>query len=55
VALFNELIDITTTKSSLEQEHDILDHVFVGNEVEESRKRFYCLCPQVLEFCDQLN
>ena len=54
VALFDELVDITARKGSLEQEHDILNHVLVGDKVKELRKRLDSLGSQVLELNNKL-
>ena len=54
MALFEKFIDIPATQRSLEKEHDILDHVFIGDEVEESGQRFNSLSTQILELCYKL-
>ena len=55
VALRNQLVDITATEGSLEQQHDVLNHVLVRDKVNERRKRLHGLCPQVLEFRHDLR
>jgi hypothetical protein len=39
VALSDELVNVSSRKSSLEQKHDILNHVFVGDEIQKGSKR----------------
>mmetsp|Transcript_66830 Transcript_66830/g.186751 ORF Transcript_66830/g.186751 Transcript_66830/m.186751 type:complete len:274 (-) Transcript_66830:230-1051(-) len=54
VALLEELIDVTTTQCALEQKHNILDHVFICDEIQESGQRFNGLGTQVFELGDKL-
>jgi len=54
VALSNELINITSREGSLEQEHDVLNHVLVGDKVKEGRKRLNSLGSQVFELDNKL-
>jgi hypothetical protein len=55
MALGDELIDITSTQGSLEKKHDVLNHVLVSDKVKKGGKGLNGLCPQILEFCHQLQ
>lgn len=54
MALFKKLVDITTAQSTLEQKHNILNHVFVSDEVKEGGKWLNSLRSKVLEFSNKL-
>mmetsp|Transcript_316 Transcript_316/g.590 ORF Transcript_316/g.590 Transcript_316/m.590 type:complete len:337 (-) Transcript_316:267-1277(-) len=54
VALGDEFVDVAATEGTLEEEHDVFDHVFVGDEVEEGGEGFDGLGAQILEFAYQL-
>jgi hypothetical protein len=54
VALSNELINVTSREGSLEQEHNVLNHVLVGNEIKEGGERLDGLCSQVFELDNKL-
>mmetsp|Transcript_18742 Transcript_18742/g.38511 ORF Transcript_18742/g.38511 Transcript_18742/m.38511 type:complete len:274 (+) Transcript_18742:577-1398(+) len=54
VALGNELVDVATGQGTFQEEHDVLDHVFVRDEVEEGREGLDGLGAEVLEFRHQL-
>lgn len=50
----NEFVDVASGEGSFEEEHDVFNHVFVGDEVEEGGEGFDCLGAKVLEFCNKL-
>jgi hypothetical protein len=54
VALGDELVDVTATEGSFKKEHDIFNHVFIGDKVEESIERLNGLGTKVLEFSYEL-
>jgi len=54
VTLGNEFVNVTAGECAFEEEHDVFDHVFVGDEVEEGGEGFDCLGAEVFEFGDQL-
>ena len=54
VALSNELINVSATEGTLKKEHNILNHVFISDEIQESGERLNSLSSQVLEFSDEL-
>mmetsp|Transcript_14589 Transcript_14589/g.22090 ORF Transcript_14589/g.22090 Transcript_14589/m.22090 type:complete len:274 (-) Transcript_14589:228-1049(-) len=49
VALGEEFVDVAAGECSLEEEHDVLNHVFVGDEVEEGSEGLNCLCADIFE------
>jgi hypothetical protein len=54
VALCEEFVDVTSGEGTLEKEHNIFNHVLVGDEIEESCERLNSLGANILEFCDKL-
>ena len=54
VTLFNKFVDITTGKGSFEQEHNILNHILVRDEIKELREGLYCLSTQILKLTHKL-
>jgi hypothetical protein len=54
VALGEEFVDVAAGESAFEEEHDIFDHVLVGDEVEEGGEGFDCLGADVFEFGHEL-
>jgi hypothetical protein len=55
VALRNQFVDIATAQSTLQQKHNILNHVLVGDKVQEGRQRLNRLASQVLELSNKLK
>lgn len=49
VALLDELVDVPARQGSLEEHHDVLDHVLVGDVLEEGRQRLLRLRLQEVE------
>jgi hypothetical protein len=54
VTLFDKFVDITTGKGPLEQEHNILNHILVSNEIKELSEGLHCLSSQILKFTHKL-
>lgn len=54
VALSNEFINISAAEGAFKKEHDVLDHVFVGDEIQKSGEGLNGLGSKVLEFGDEL-
>jgi hypothetical protein len=54
MALLEKLVNVTATESTLQQKHDILNHVFVGDEIKEGTERLNSLATQVLALRDKL-
>ena len=54
MALLEKLVNVTATESTLQQKHDILDHVFVGDEIKKGTERLNSLTTQVLALNDKL-
>ena len=50
MALGDEFVNVTAGEGSFEEEHDVFDHVFVGDEVDEGREGFDCLGAEVFDF-----
>ena len=55
VALCEEFVDVTSRQGTLEEKHDVLNHVLVGNEVEEGGEGFDCLGAYILELGHKLS
>ncbi len=49
VALLDELVDVPARQGSLEEHHDVLDHVLVRDVLEEGRQRLLRLRLQEVE------
>mmetsp|Transcript_9545 Transcript_9545/g.20728 ORF Transcript_9545/g.20728 Transcript_9545/m.20728 type:complete len:296 (-) Transcript_9545:327-1214(-) len=54
VALSYELVDVAATEGAFEKEHDVFDHVLIGDEVKEGGEGLDGLRAEVLEFSHQL-
>ena len=55
VALSYELVYVTSAEGPLEEEHDVFDHVLIGDEVKKGGERLNGLRAKVLEFDYQLK
>ena len=55
MALSNEFVNVTSREGSLEKKHDVLNHVFVGDEIKKGGEGLNGLGTEVLEFGDQLE
>jgi len=54
VALGNQLGDGSLVQRAGDQQDDVVDHVAVGDEVQEVGQRLHSVVPHVLELDDQL-
>mmetsp|Transcript_68360 Transcript_68360/g.147506 ORF Transcript_68360/g.147506 Transcript_68360/m.147506 type:complete len:387 (-) Transcript_68360:166-1326(-) len=49
VALRNEVVDVSAAESPTQQQHDVLDHVLVGDEIHEGAQGLHGLRAHILE------
>mmetsp|Transcript_14289 Transcript_14289/g.20287 ORF Transcript_14289/g.20287 Transcript_14289/m.20287 type:complete len:259 (-) Transcript_14289:92-868(-) len=54
VALSDEFVNVTAGECALEEEHDVFNHVFVGDKVDKGGEGFDCLGTEVFDFGYQL-
>mmetsp|Transcript_4549 Transcript_4549/g.9179 ORF Transcript_4549/g.9179 Transcript_4549/m.9179 type:complete len:353 (+) Transcript_4549:63-1121(+) len=54
VALLDQFIDITATEGSLQEKHDVFDHVLIRDKIKEGRERSNSLSTQVFKFGNKL-